>query len=142
EHERACVRWVAVEIQRAEDAAVRIAEVRDFVLAERDADAVHVTHHIHRSDMREQVTAALLAQRCELRGGVPNGLPLRGRARLGLECREVLDVVVAEERRTRADATRVEADEVEAILYLGSQSSADASCERNAGTAGATWIHQ
>ena len=141
EHERPNPVRELLGVPGAEIGPIRAAVVRQGLVAERGADAVEVARGAFGGQVREQVAGVLLARVDELLHAGDESGALRLRLGRPIERIEAVEVVGAVDGVALADATWIEADDVEPVAQLRSEDGLDPEGELDPRRAGATRVH-
>ncbi len=136
----ACREQLAVH--RAQVGAVGVAEVADFLLAQRFPNAVHVLGVGQRVQVRQVLAGPLLAAVGVLLRTLPVLLPGVRRVRVGQRVLPVGRRIYAGDRGAVPGVAGVEADQVVGVQHLGGQFTGERASEGHARTARAAGVDQ
>ncbi len=132
-----------VGVYGAERRAVGVADVVQLLLSQCPADPVHVARDIVRAQVRQDVAVLCFAAVGEVLRDLLGLLPLGVRVGVRVRGHQRLQVVVAQDRRTLADAPRVERHDVELVADLAGEHSPPDADEVVSGSARPTRVrHQ
>ncbi len=130
-------------VGRADEGAVGRPEVAQLLVPERRPEDVDVLGHLDRGHVPGQVTALPQAAVAEILDQVVGVLRLGRGVRVGVGGDQLVELLVADalQRRARADAPRVEADDVEGRQHLGAEARGRRGCVVDTGDTWAARVH-
>ena len=143
EHDRSYVGREQLCVAQPEQRAVRVAKVRELLVADGGPDRVHVAHDVVGADVAEQGPTVLGAVVGDRLGGIVELLLLGGVVGARVEPMERrVGLVAARELLAAADAAWVEADDVEAVGDVAAEPEPAVTDELDAGAAGTARVHE
>jgi hypothetical protein len=142
EDERSHLLRKQLGVERAEVGPVRVPHVRELLVADGLANAVHVTDRALTRDVRQQVAAAGFARLSELLE-LGSELGALGRSIWRIVGGEhAVEVVLTLHGARLATPARVEADDVEALRDLVRKDAGEVAGKLRSGGAGASRVHE